>query len=139
VHGELRITCDCRHAFDLTVARQDKHRGDAWPQAAVLQRLVPERRPAQHDGVGLSLVGIEQSVDMVEVLVDVDQHGDTPLRLEPFRQLLEQRQFVRVREVVDEHGNLVGQIGRQAPGQQIRGVVPLFCRLEHLFTTGLSD
>jgi hypothetical protein len=95
-------------------------------------RLVPERRSKQHNGVNLPLVGVEQGMDVIEVLIDVDQHHDQPLRLELFRKLLQEGQLVRVAKVIDQDRNLVGQIGRQAPGQEVGGVVQLLRGLEHL-------
>ncbi|HZM28246.1 MAG TPA: hypothetical protein VFB89_12935, partial [Gemmatimonadales bacterium] len=64
-------------------------------------------------------------MNVIKVLIDVDQHHDQPLRLESLRKLLQEGQLVRVAEVIDENSDLVGQVGRQTPGQEVGGVVQL--------------
>ncbi len=95
-----------RHALDLAIAREHEHGRQGMAQLAVRQGLVTKRGAEENDGIDLTLVCMQQCMHMVEVVVDIDQHGDEPCGLQLLRQRFQNGQLLRIGKVIDEDGDL---------------------------------
>lgn len=64
--------------------------------------------------------------------VDIDQYRQQTLRLQALGQRLQNRKLMRIGEVVDEDGDLMGGVRREAAGKQVGRIVQGLRRPKHL-------